>query len=350
MTGLSARGITVLRGKRMVLEDVSFSAPSGAVTALLGGAGSGKTTLLATLAGLLKPERGTVMADGTDVTRTPQRRRNMTLLAPGTALPDSATLTASLRKLAGRSAAAGVEQLLQGLGLDAVSSRQGSTLSHGEALLALTAARLTGTASTLLLDEAAMGLDDASAARLWAVLRDRARAGDTILVATRSASVALQADHLVLLESGRIQQAGMPASLYAEPRDTGCALLTGPANILSGQIRELRPGAFVWSAGGRFPQAAGADAPRPSLGSSVTLCLRPERIALLTEGEQADNEMSGEINTLRSSGALLQVGLTTQTGSLAVCVPSWSFDTYPALGHRVRAGWSAAAAHVLAPD
>ena len=347
MTGLSLRGLTVLRGKRLVLEDVSFSAPAGAVTAVLGGPGAGKTTLLAAAAGLLKPERGAVLCGGMDATKLPMRKRGLFLLAPGSMLPETITVRATLHRLAGRDGVAAIDATIEQLGLSAVAQEDAGTLSHGQALLALGAARLSSPAAILLVDEAASGLDDLSAGRLLDHLRQRAAAGGTILLATRDRQAALQADHLVLLAGGRVLQTGTPASLYAEPHSAECALLTGPANILQGQIRELRAGGFIWSGGGRFAQATGPQTLRPALGAKVTLCLRPECVVLLAPGAQADNEQQGTVTALHFAGATVKLRVATNAGAFSVSVPAWPSGRWPARGEPVRIGWPAEAACVL---
>ena len=344
--GVSVRGLTVARLRRRVLEDVSFSAPSGSLTAVLGPAGAGKTTLLAAMAGLLPVERGAVFRDGADVTRAPARRRGIGLLPPGSMLPEASTIQAALRKLAGRSGAGAVEARLVALGLDTLATQPAGLLTHGEAMLALTAARAGVAGGVLLVDEAGMGLDEQGRRRLLALLRHEA-ASRLVVLATRYPATALAADQLVLLAGGRVLQTGTPASVYAEPHDAVAALLTGPANILQGTVRELRPGGFVWAAGSRHVQAAGADAPRPALGSPVVLCLRPERLALLNPGERADNELDGMVADMRSAGPLLDLSVTTRLGGLLVAAPSWKLAPYPSPGQPVRLGWATDAAIIL---
>ena len=347
MNGLSVRGLTVERARRLVLEDISFSAPAGMVTAVLGMAGAGKTSLLAAIAGLLPLTRGAVFRGAQEVTRLPEHGRGVGFLVPGTVLPQARTLRAALQRLAGRRGAAGADNRIGQLGLSHLAGRPVSLLSHGEQALALTAARLASYGHVLLVDEAGAGLDDAACRNLVAVLRTMAVGGRPVLLATRLPAVALAADHLVLLGAGQVLQAGRPASLYAEPRDGQAARLAGPANILTGAVRELRPGGFVWAGGSRHIQAASVEVPRPALGSPVSLCLRPERIALLAADAAADNVADGTILDVRSAGPLLDVLADTRLGTLQVAVPSWGATPYPAAGQPARLGWAADAAHVL---
>jgi len=345
MTSLSVRGLTVQRARRTVLADVSFSAAAGAITAILGTAGAGKTTLLAAIAGLLRPERGAVFAGNRDVTALSPRRRGIALLPPGTALPAARTTAIALRRLTRRAARSQVTLL------DALSPELAEIppphLSHGQSQLALTAARLLPQGDILLVDEAGMALDDPARATLAAHLRTAAQSGRTVVLATRSPAVALLADHLVLLAEGQVLQAGTPASLYAEPCTASAARLTGPANILTGRIRELRPHHFIWASGARFIQSADPDMPRPTLGAEITVCLRPERIALLDPHESADNTLAAEITDVRSAGPLLHVHATTQLGDLLIASPSWRPTFYPATGQPIRLAWSPDAPWVL---
>ena len=343
MTGLSVRGVTVLLGKRTALEDVSFTAPAGAITAVLGDAGAGKTTLLAAIAGLLKLERGAVLRDGADLTRVRPSQRGVALLSPGVSLPPEARLGAALHRLAGHRGRAECEALVDQLGLAALTDSKVADLTHGEGLLALTAARLARTAGTMLIDEAGAGLSPEAGAQLQDALRYHAQAGRTVVFTTRQPEMAWCADHLVLLAGGRVLQAGAPASVHDEPRDVASAHLTGPASILTGHVREVRAGGFVWSAGGaRFMQAAGADAPRPTLGSPLTLCLRPEWVRVLGVEETADNVLDGIVSGVRAWGGHWLVQANTQVGAVLACAGRGR-----AAGQAIRLGWDSSAGYVL---
>lgn len=347
MTGLSLRGLTVERARRLVVEDVSFSAPAGRLTAVLGASGSGKTTLLAAAAGLLRVSRGTVMLGGTDVTRLRRARRGVSMLQPGVALDEAGSVSRALRGLAPRGGAERVAEVMEWLGLAALEARRTATLTHGEHFAALAAARLLPPGEALLVDEAGCGLDRAGRDRLLGALAALAQGGRTIVFATRDEQMAQAADHLVLLQEGRVLQVGTPASCYAEPRSAASALLTGAANILEGVVRERRPGFYVWAANGtRFLQAATAEPVQPPLGSAARFCLRPERLALLDTGGTADNALPCVVRSLRSMGGALALEVDTACGPLLVSAPSWPRPGIT-VGAEAVVGWSAAAASCL---
>ena len=272
---------------------------------MLGLAGAGKTSLLAAIAGLLPARNGAVFRGGEDVSGLRDARRGIAMLPPGTTLDGAGSVQAALRRLAGRGGAAPEGDRLSALGLADRGARRAGTLSHGQAAMALTAARLLPEGGALLVDEAGTGLDDEALETLSALLRMEA------------------------------------------PRNASAARLTGPANIFNGGVRELRPGGFVWSAGGRYVQSIDAETLRPTLGNAVTLCLRPERIVLLGAGQPAENEAEAAIIEVRSAGGSLDIFATARLGPLQLRVPSWGTSPYPAAGQVVRLGWAADAAQVL---
>ena len=353
MSGLSLRGLTVERARRLVVEDLSFTAPAGQVTAVLGARGSGKTSLLAAAAGLIPAVRGSVVMAGADVTKASPRRRGVAMLAPGTVLGEAATLGDAVTAAAPRKARSAMAALLEQLGLSAIAQRRLRTLSHGEHFAALAAARLGASqtaadSGALLVDEAEVGLDTADRTRVMEALRALARDGRTIVFATRDPAAAHGADHLVVLAEGRVLQAGTPASCYAEPKSAAVALLTGAANILEGTVRERRPGGFIWTAAGqRFKQAVTAETPPPALGGQLVCCLRPERLMLLAAADQADNALGGTVTRLRSSGGSLGLAVETVCGPLEVLVPAWPRPRDIAVGGAVTIGWQSGAASLL---
>jgi ABC-type Fe3+/spermidine/putrescine transport system ATPase subunit len=355
MTGLSVRGLTLARpgsrGAAPVVHHVSFSAPGGDVTAVLGGAGAGKTLLLAGVAGLAKAESGAVLVDGVDVSARRAARRGIGMLPPGTDLGAGRTLAASLRAVAGGGRAPEVAALLPLLGLDGLAARKVRELSHGQGFAALTAARLLAQGAVLLVDEAGEGLDDAAREAVCRWLRVAASAGRTLVFATRQAATAMQAAHLVLLHRGAVLQTGPPREIYHAPRDLVAARLTGPANILEGTVRQKVPGGFVWAAGGgQFRQHEAVCAPVPPLAGQVVFCLRPEALHLTSAGAPASdgatlNRLGGTVLDPAVPGGCTAL-VDTNLGPLLVGPPG---PHGLHAGQAVELAWAPDAAHVLAP-
>jgi ABC-type Fe3+/spermidine/putrescine transport system ATPase subunit len=319
MTGLSVRGLTLAETARALplVEDVSFSAEAGAVTAILGEAGAGKTVLLTGIAGLRKPLRGAVLVSGADVTKLRPGKRGIAMLPPGTDMGGDRTVDAALRRIAGRGAEPGLLDLLHAFGLSGVSGKRVASLTHGEGFATLAAARLLGAGDVLLVDDAATGLGATAREALLHFVAAQSGAGRTIVLATRDTSMALAADSLVLLNEGRVLQSGAPASVYAEPRDLTAARLTGRMNLLHGIVRQKIPGGFIWSAGGRKFTQLGAG---PALGAAVAFCLRPEQMTLAAEGAPG-NTLPATVTRLVCLGGRTETWAETALGPVIMHTP-----------------------------
>ncbi len=336
------RGLTLAETARArpVVQDVSFSAEGGAVTAILGGAGAGKTMLLAGIAGLLKPLRGAVFVNGADVTGLRAAKRGVAFLQPGTELGGDRTLAAALRRIAGRAASAESAELMRRFGLEALADTRVAALTHGQGFAALTAARLSVTGDVVLVDDAGTGLDAEARAALQDWLWRQAASGRVVVIATRDTAMALAAHSLVLLREGQVLQAGAPASVYAEPRDITAARLTGPVNVLRGVVRQKTPGGFVWAGAGRKFSQAGAG---PALGAEVLLCVRPAQLGLAAEGATG-NVLPGTVTRLVCLGGSTESWVDTPLGALTLHTPGPA-QLRP--GQVVSVTWDAASPWIL---
>lgn len=246
--GLSARGITLRLGGRAVLTDVSLECPAGRTTVLVGRSGAGKTTLLEVLGGLRSPDAGEVSVDGRPlqaVAGTLRRRTGLLEQRPrllrasvldNVRLGRPAARTDACERAAG---AAGVLARVQELpdGWSTVLG-SGTDLSGGERQRLCLARALVGDPTLLLLDEPTSAVDRATATVVDAAVGSGPTR--TVVRVEHRLDVALTADHLVVLDEGRVVQAGDPATLAGQPgafRD-----LLGPAgpvdrppSVLSGR-------------------------------------------------------------------------------------------------------------------
>jgi len=178
---LEARDVSVVFDGRVVLDRVGVQADNGEIVALLGPSGVGKSTLLRVIAGLLRPDGGSVWVDGVDVTNVPAHRRRVGLMFQDEQLFPHLDVAGNIGfgpRMAGRTRAATAEQvgsLLALVGLDGFGPRRVTTLSGGEAKRVALARALAAEPVVLLLDEPLTGLDrelhDRLAVDLAAVLR-----------------------------------------------------------------------------------------------------------------------------------------------------------------------------------
>ncbi len=204
---LDVRDVTVRFGDRLVLDRVSLSVRRGEVVALLGPSGSGKTTLLRVVAGLLRPDGGSVSIGGRDVTALAAHQRQVGLvfqddqLFPHRDVAGNIAFGLRIAKWPRDDQHARVRELLDLVGLPGFERRRVDELSGGEARRVALARSLAPRPAVLLLDEPLSGLDpelhDRLATDLAALLR---ATGTTALMVTHDRDeAALVADRAVQL-------------------------------------------------------------------------------------------------------------------------------------------------------
>jgi energy-coupling factor transport system ATP-binding protein len=193
----------------MALRDVSFTGHEGEVIALIGRNGSGKTTLLKQIMGLLRPMRGQVLHRGADIARLPvheiARNAGYVPQHPTTILHQESVLEELSYGIRLRGMSASPERILSQLGIAGHANRHPLDLSGGERQRAALAAIAVTEPSILLLDEPTRGLPGADKRVLAAFVRDYARAGRLVIVATHDVEfAAVAADRVLMLAGGEL--------------------------------------------------------------------------------------------------------------------------------------------------
>jgi sulfate transport system ATP-binding protein len=209
------------------VADVSFTAPTGAITAILGPSGAGKSTVLRIIAGLEEPDRGRVLLSDEDVTETPVQKRGVGFVFQGYALFGHLTVRENVafglrvRRVPRKEARAKADELLARVQLEGLGSRRPNELSGGQRQRVALARALAVNPRVLLLDEPFGALDAGVRLELgeW-LLRLHDETGLTTLLVTHDQPEAFAlASHLVVLFDGLVAQAGTPAELRAQPAD-----------------------------------------------------------------------------------------------------------------------------------
>jgi ABC-type multidrug transport system fused ATPase/permease subunit len=235
--GVSFQGVGfAYQPGRPALEEVSFEAPCGAVTALLGPTGAGKSTLLALLLRLFDPDRGRIEIDGVDLRRlkVASLRASVSValqenLLFGTTVRENIRYSrpdASDAEVRAAARVACADEFISALprGYDTLLGERGARLSTGQRQRLSIARAVLKDAPILVLDEPTASLDAATEVellrRLVAWGRDRA-----ILLVTHRLSTLRHADRIVLLEQGRVTEAGARSELLARPQGAVRALL-----------------------------------------------------------------------------------------------------------------------------
>jgi branched-chain amino acid transport system ATP-binding protein len=218
--------LSVERGGRPVLRDVSLEVPPGEVTALLGPNGAGKSTLVLTVAGVLRPSSGRVLLGNRDLTRRPPeriRRAGLAVVAEGRRVLRDLSIADNLRiatyGLSGDQAEQGINYALE---LFPELTRRWNTstllLSGGEQQMVVLAQALVSRPSVLIVDELSLGLAPLVVKRLVPTLASVAESGVGVLLIEQFAHVALGlAESAYVLQGGRIRYHGSAGELKANP-------------------------------------------------------------------------------------------------------------------------------------
>jgi ABC-2 type transport system ATP-binding protein len=218
-TALAVHGLTKHFGDVHAVEDLTFDVPPGQVTGFLGPNGAGKTTTLRMLLGLVRPTGGRALIGGRRYAELAAPRRVVGAVLEATGFHPGRRGRDHLRILAavGGMPAGRVDEVLDQVDLaDAADRRIGGYSLGMRQRLGLAAAML-GDPTVLILDEPANGLDPEGMAWLRGLLRGLADEGRTILVSSHVLSeVAQVADHVVIIDRGRLRFAGALAQLGGE--------------------------------------------------------------------------------------------------------------------------------------
>ncbi|MBR9824385.1 MAG: ABC transporter ATP-binding protein [Alphaproteobacteria bacterium] len=229
MNIIELEAVSLRLGQTQALDAVSASFRPGEVTALLGPNGAGKSTLLRVLAGLIRPDAGTVRLDEQDLAAFDDRARarQIAYLPPDgrSAWPmpverivalGRVPFLKPLRQLAKEDEQA-IQTALERTGMHAFEGRGFDTLSSGEKARILLARTLAGEAPLLLLDEPTAALDPQHQLQVMEIARGEAERGASVILSVHALELAVRyADRVLVMNEGRIYSEGRPLEALNE--------------------------------------------------------------------------------------------------------------------------------------
>lgn len=291
------------------VQDVNLDIQDGEFIALLGPSGCGKTTTLRMICGLEKPTSGTIHIGGRDVTQLHPRERDVAMVFQDYALYPHMTIEENIgyplkvRGVGADQRRSRVSETAQHLQIGKLLERRPGQLSGGQQQRTALARAVVHSAQVFLFDEPLSNLD--------AQLRLEARAflkrlqlefGMTGVYVTHDQSEAMAlADRIVVMNHGRIMQAGSPLEIYRQPANTFVASFIGtPAmNLIACHYDE---GANLLLVTPEDRLSAGLfNLPRGLQSGDLTLGIRPEHLTLHTEA--APNSIRAEVYVTQTLGS-----------------------------------------------
>lgn len=229
----------------LAVDEVSFVVPRGTLTTLLGPSGCGKTTTLRMIAGLETVSSGRVLIDGADVTHLGPSERNVSMVFQSYALFPHLSVLENVRYGLAASRVPRDESIerarlsLASVGLAGYEQRLPAQLSGGQQQRVALARALVLEPAVLLFDEPLSNLD----VRLRRSMRDEIRRlqqalGLTVAYVTHDQSEALAvSDQIIVMERGRVAQAGDPRTVYERPASEFVAGFLGEAAVYPAERR-----------------------------------------------------------------------------------------------------------------
>ncbi|MEU7145732.1 ABC transporter ATP-binding protein [Nocardia sp. NPDC046473] len=214
---VEVQNLTVRRGGREVLHDVSLTIPRGSITGLLGPSGCGKTTLMRSIVGTQIVESGEISALGRPAGAAELRRRIGYVTQAPSIYSDISVHenVAYFAALYGRERGA-TDDAINAVGLAEYAYQRGDQLSGGQQTRASLACALVAQPELLVLDEPTVGLDPVLRVDLWKQFHELAAGGTTLVVSSHVMDEAEHCDRLLLMRDGHLLAQLSPDELRAE--------------------------------------------------------------------------------------------------------------------------------------
>ena len=260
MSLLELDGVAKLFADGTGLQPTSFSVDQGEFISILGPSGCGKSTLLRCVAGLERPDRGSIVLRGKDVTRTPPSRRNLSMVFQDLALWPHMTVAQNVEfPLTARGqhpddTKARVQRALAMVGIESKAQARPHQLSGGQQQRVAIARGIVDEPDLLLMDEPLSALDAALREQIRAELTELVgRLGLTVLYVTHDQSETLaMSDRVLVMNAGQVSQFDTPVNLYEHPADEFVGNFVGSMNRYP-DGRAFRPERFAIGGGEGTP-------------------------------------------------------------------------------------------------
>lgn len=319
---LSIKGVRKNYGDTEVLANIDLELTAGEFLTILGPSGSGKTTLLKIVAGFEREDDGEILLDDTDIAGMDPAHRNIGMVFQNYALFPHMTVTENvafplrMRKIAKAEINRRTIEALELVKLGDFGDRLPKQLSGGQQQRVALARAVVYRPALLLLDEPFGALDRKLREEMQLEVRGLQRQlGLTTLFITHDQEEALvMSDRIGIINRGKLEQVGLPSSIYEAPASEFVAKFIGESNILTGVV-ESDAGAYairIAPGVGVHTQAA----LRPEhLGKHARILVRPERISTERRpGGERYNEISAQIVELIYIGTAIKCRLRTENG------------------------------------
>ncbi|MBD9514410.1 MULTISPECIES: ABC transporter ATP-binding protein [Pseudomonadaceae] len=343
-------------GESLIVKDLNLDIRKGEFLTLLGPSGSGKTTSLMMLAGFETPTAGEIQLAGRAINNVPPHKRDIGMvfqnyaLFPHMTVAENLAFPLSVRGMSKTDVSERVKRALSMVQLDTFAGRYPGQLSGGQQQRVALARALVFEPQLVLMDEPLGALDKQLREHMQMEIKHiHQRLGVTVVYVTHDQGEALtMSDRVAVFHQGEIQQIAPPAELYEHPRNSFVANFIGENNRIAGQL-QARDGdrCTVGLARGEKVEALAVNV--GSVGDTVSLSIRPERVRLNGHSENCANRFSGRVAEFIYLGDHVRIRLEVcGRTDFFVKQPIAELDPALSVGDVVPLGWEVE--HVRALD
>jgi putative spermidine/putrescine transport system ATP-binding protein/spermidine/putrescine transport system ATP-binding protein len=335
---VALRDVVKRYGGFTAVQPMDLDVEAGAFVTLLGPSGCGKTTTLRMVAGLAEPSAGDILIKGLRVNDVPIHKRNLGIvfqnyaLFPHKSVFDNVAFGLKYRRVPRSEIDQRVKRALELVRLPQMADRFPNQLSGGQQQRIALARAVVVEPDVLLLDEPLSALDANLREEMRVELKKiQHQLGITTIFVTHDQSEALaMSDKIVVMNQGRIEQAGSPEEVYTRPASEFVARFLGNSNLLDGRVLGRAHGQLRIAVPELGDILAEPNGVSPADGDALRLVVRAEKL-FLTErpnggvqaGPNGDNSTSlaGRIETVDYQGQSARYFVTVGGHSLQVINP-----------------------------
>jgi spermidine/putrescine ABC transporter ATP-binding subunit len=321
---IALRGVSKRYGEERVVDQLSLAINPGEFFTFLGPSGSGKTTTLMMIAGFASIDDGAIDVDDADLSAVPPQQRGFGMvfqnyaIFPHLNVFENVAFPLRARRQPEATIRERVAWALDLVQLGSFAGRYARQLSGGQQQRVAIARAIVFEPRIVLMDEPLGALDKNLRYDMQIEIKEiQRRLGMTVVYVTHDQEEAMNlSDRIAIMNRGRIEQVGTPSEVYQRPANAFVGRFLGEANLLQGRIERLDAEVATLKVGKHTLRATARDAVAP--GASVSLFVRPERVAIASagNGKPDGNRIEGRIRRVSFLGNIVryqvEVGSATQ--------------------------------------